>query len=64
MYMLREIMERVVPGNGGKVRPCEYFDVIGGSGLNALCGLLFVRFVRDFDTFCKVSVLKFLFGSV
>ena len=39
-------MDRVVPGSGGDVRPCEYFDIIGASGPNALCALLFVKFVR------------------
>ena len=45
IYILREILNRVVPGNGGSVRPAEYFDIIGASGTNALAALLFVRFV-------------------
>jgi hypothetical protein len=39
-------MNSVVPGHGGNVRPCEYFDLIGGTGLSGLCALLFARFVR------------------
>lgn len=38
-------MGHVVPEDGGNVRPYEYFDLIGGSGLSGLCALLFVRFV-------------------
>jgi hypothetical protein len=46
LYVLREMMNRVVPNNGGDIRPSEYFDIIGASGPNALLALLFVRFVR------------------
>jgi patatin-like phospholipase/acyl hydrolase len=45
LYMLREIMNSIVPSRGGEVRPCEYFDLMGASGLPGLCALLFVRFV-------------------
>ena len=45
LYILREIMNHIVPGNGGNIRPSEYFDIIGASGANALLALLFVRFV-------------------
>ncbi|KAH8749168.1 hypothetical protein BGZ57DRAFT_959493 [Hyaloscypha finlandica] len=44
LYILRELMNGVVPGHGGSVRPCEYFELIGGTGLNGLCALLFARF--------------------
>jgi hypothetical protein len=44
---LREILERISPGNGGDARPSEYFDIIGASGPNALAALLFVKFVGD-----------------
>lgn len=39
-------MDRIVPGQGGKIRPAEYFDMIGAAGPNALTALLFVKFVR------------------
>jgi hypothetical protein len=39
-------MDRVSQGYGGRIRPCEYFDLIGGAGINGLCALLFARFVR------------------
>jgi hypothetical protein len=42
-------MNGVVPGHGGSVRPCEYFELIGGTGLNGLCALLFARFVRAIE---------------
>lgn len=45
IYMLREIMGKVIGTAGGKARPCEHFDLIGGSGLSGLCAILFVRFV-------------------
>jgi hypothetical protein len=45
LYTLREVMANVVPGNAGQVRPCEYFDLIAGSGLSGLCALVFIRFV-------------------
>ena len=45
MFTLLGIMDRIVPGKGGKIRPAEYFDMIGASGPNALAALLFVRFV-------------------
>lgn len=38
-------MSGVVSEDGGNVRPYEYFNLIGGSGLSGLCALLFVRFV-------------------
>lgn len=38
-------MGRAISGDGGCLRPCEYFNLIGGSGLTGLCALLFVRFV-------------------
>jgi hypothetical protein len=47
--MLREIFDTIVPGKGGQFRPCDYFDLIGASGPNALCALLFVRFVSSFS---------------
>lgn len=40
-------MGGIAPTTGGDVRPCEYFDLIGGSGLSGLCALLFVRFVSS-----------------
>lgn len=39
-------MDPVAQGHGGRIRPCEYFDLIGGAGINGLCALLFARFVR------------------
>jgi patatin-like phospholipase/acyl hydrolase len=45
LYILREVMGHVISGDGGDVRPCEYFDLMGGAGLSALSALLFVRFV-------------------
>jgi hypothetical protein len=45
IYILRELMDRIVPGSGGKIRPSEYFDMIGASGPNGLMALLFTRFV-------------------
>jgi hypothetical protein len=40
-------MDQIVPGQGGKIRPAEYFDMIGAAGPNALAALLFVKFVRS-----------------
>jgi hypothetical protein len=44
-------MSHNVPGNGGSIRPSEYFDIIGASGPNALLALLFVRFVSQVHAF-------------
>ncbi|KAH6721025.1 hypothetical protein BKA61DRAFT_150212 [Leptodontidium sp. MPI-SDFR-AT-0119] len=49
LYTLREIMNAVVPGNGGSLRPCEYFELIGGTGLNGLSALMFSRFCYTID---------------
>jgi hypothetical protein len=46
MYILKKLMDQVAQGSGGRIRPCEYFDLIGGAGINGLCALLFARFVR------------------
>lgn len=51
LYTLREIMNAVALGNGGSLRPCEYFELIGGTGLNGLSALMFSRFV------CAVKLL-------
>jgi hypothetical protein len=53
IYILREIFNRIVPNNGGNVRPTEYFDIIGACGPNALMALLFVKFVcGDTPSYC------------
>jgi len=46
LYILKKLMDPVAQGCGGRIRPCEYFDLIGGAGINGLCALLFARFVR------------------
>lgn len=46
LYILKKLMDPVAKGYGGRIRPCEYFDLIGGTGINGLCTLLFARFVR------------------
>lgn len=45
IYTLREVMNRVTSGRGDDARPCEYFDLLGGSGFGGLAVLLFVKFV-------------------
>ena len=47
LYTLRHIMSTVISGDGGNVRPCEYFNLIGATGLSGLCALLFIRFVSN-----------------
>lgn len=39
-------MNRISPGQGGSIRPAEYFDMIGACGPNGLLALLFSKFVR------------------
>jgi hypothetical protein len=53
-------MGRAISGDGGCVRPCEYFDLIGGSGLSGLCALLFVRFVGFVSLHALINLTKSL----
>jgi hypothetical protein len=46
LYILREILSRLIkPREASDLRPCEFFDLIGGSGPSGLLALVLARFV-------------------